>query len=169
MVRAATPVKRLPISASLTVLLATAGCTALPTSISAPLGIGTSAPQQIAVAWSKEVGYIPDPTKNGAPSAAILGRLYIFSGDKSGKPITSEGNLVVELFDDSVPMGAQGSKLLEQTVFPADVFATLVSKDQIGIAYTIGVPCPTEARLVHLSTRFEPANGGKPLVYSSEV
>jgi len=147
--------------------IAAAGCTAIDKTVPAIFSVAPS-PKQVEVVWSKQVQLIPDPLHGGAPNPAITGRMYVFGGDNSGKPIFADGKLTVELYDDTTAT-VQGPKLIEQVNFPADVLARQQSKDQLGSAYAIGVPCPPGARRVHLSTRFELATGGKPLVYSSEV
>jgi hypothetical protein len=128
-----------------------------------------SGPHRVDVVWSKHVEQIPDPTRNGAPSPAVTGHLYVFSNDKSGKPIAAEGKLTIELFDDGAAGNGPGTKLLEQTIFPPDVLARLKTQDQLGIGYSIGVPCPAAAQRVHLAARFEPAGAGQPLSSISEV
>src|SRR5437868_5837182 len=145
MVRSTATLKLAIVGTALGAGLLSAGCLGLETRSWPSL---TAATPQVAVMdmfWYRDVKRLPDPTRNGAPSLAIGGRMYLFSSDKHGKPILGDGGVVVELFDDAPAEGA-GPKLLETTNFPPEVLATMASPDSIGNGYSLVVPCRPEYR-----------------------
>ena len=130
------------------------------------MGVGSSSAVAMDMFWYREVKHLPDPTKHGAPSAAIAGRMYLYNSAKRGKPIEGDGKVVVEVFDDA-PTDGSGAKLLQTVNFPPEVLATMKSSDMIGIGYTLVVPCEPSYKKVHLVARYEPKSGS-PFFFTSE-
>ena len=177
MVRATSTViagtKRVGAAGLLAVLLLNAGCFGLDkrswfsSKPDAPLPAN-----HMEVMWYKQVRYIPDPTKGGVPSAAIAGRMYLFEGDGErlgGAPMAGDGNLVVEIYDDSKPVGRDGAQPVETTNFPKAILPKLLQKDALGGegGYTLLIPCPPDLTQVHITVRLEQPKPGIPLFASS--
>ena len=67
---------------------------------------------RLTAAFSNKVFYAPDPTRGGDPVPGLLGRLYIFSTDEA-VPIAAEGDLVVDVWDNSPKINGGKPQLIE--------------------------------------------------------
>ena len=65
-----------------------------------------SVPCQVVAAWNPGVVFTPDPVHDGAQTAGLVGRIYLF-GPEIGCPLTGDGSLMVDLYDDTA--GPAGS------------------------------------------------------------
>jgi hypothetical protein len=110
-------------------------------------------PCQIATTWQSRVMFTPDPTKNGSPTAGLAGRLYLF-GPEISFPMTGDGSLVVDLYDET-----KGQPVIqEQWRFDAQTLKRLLKKDMIGWGYTVFLPWSgykAEITKVRLKVRYE--------------
>jgi hypothetical protein len=130
--------------------------------------LGLSEPVcQIVATWTPEVMFAPDPTKQGAPTPGIAGRVYLF-GAEVKTPLVGNGTLVVDLYDDAPLAAGKPAVLLEEWRFNKETLKTLCRKDAIGWGYTIFLPWGTyrpDITQVHLQMHYD-APGAMP-VYSA--
>ncbi|WP_020475522.1 hypothetical protein [Zavarzinella formosa] len=138
----------------------------LPAPKPAPL-VGNMAPPKpgeaarLTAAFSNKVIYAPDPTRGGDPVPGLLGRLYIFSTDE-GVPIIVDGELVVDVWDNSPQANGGKPKLLEVWHIDKDSFAKFRKRDIIGEGYSIFLPWSTynvDVRQINMIARFSGTDG----------
>jgi hypothetical protein len=114
-------------------------------------------PCQIVATWQNRVMFTPDPTKNGAQTPGLAGRLYLF-GPEISFPMTGDGGLVVDLYDET-----KGQPVIqEQWRFDPGTLKRLLKQDQIGWGYTLFLPWSgyrAEITKVRLRLRYEPPHG----------
>ncbi len=118
-------------------------------------------PASVVAAWSPKVTLTPDPANGGVPAPGLAGRVYLF-GPMADFPLTGDGTMTIELFDDTPRNGQPSSVHLEQWQFDAVTMKRLLKKDAIGMGYTVFLPWGSyrpDVRQVHLSLRFDPTNG----------
>jgi hypothetical protein len=136
---------------------------------------------QVVPIWNNQVAFIPDPTQRGAPAPGLAGRIYLF-GQELGTPMTTDGTLVVELYDETPPpeqrrRAADGRPLpLEVWQFDKDTLKRLLCKDAFGWGYTVFLPWANyrpDIMQVRLRTCYTTPQGiplyseGDPLALSS--
>lgn len=119
---------------------------------------------QVVVTWKNYVHFTPDPTKGGAPTPGIAGRMYLF-GTSIDRPRVGDGGVVVDLYDET-PLASGGQAImLEQWRIDPVTLSKLRRRDPIGEGYTLFLPWATyrpEIKQVRMNLRYEP-NGGIPL------
>lgn len=116
---------------------------------------------QVVAAWSNKVTYTPDPARQGVPAPGIAGRIYMF-GQELGHTQTGDGDLVIDLYDDTPRGGQPSSVQLEQWRFDRATLKRLIRRDMVGWGYTIFLPWGSyrpDVSKVHLAVRYEPAKG----------
>lgn len=121
-------------------------------------------PASVVAAWNPKVTYTPDPANGGVPAPGLAGRVYLF-GTTPDFPVTSDGTMTVELYDDTQRPGQPAGGQLETWQFDAATMKRLLKKDAIGIGYTVFLPWGSyrpDVKQIHLSLRFEPT-GGTPI------
>jgi hypothetical protein len=127
--------------------------------------LGLSEPVcQVVATWTPEVLFSPDPTKRGAPTPGIAGRVYLF-GPEVKTPLVGNGSLVVDLYDDAPLAQGKPPVQLEQWRFDKDTLKNLCRKDAIGWGYTIFLPWGTyrpDITQVHLQVHYD-VPGAMPL------
>jgi len=145
--------------AALAVMMS-AGCGSLLTlchNAKPPTGVVCS----IAPTFENSVIQVSDSANEGAPLRGLKGRLYLF-GNEAATPITCEGDLWVDLYDDRPTLTGGPPKRLERWQFPKEVMDRLLRKDLIGWGYTIFLPWVNTYRpditLVHFHVGFQPHN-----------
>lgn len=117
----------------------------------------TGAPCHVVTTWKNQVYFTPDPTRGGAPSPGLVGRIYLF-GKEVSYPIACQGSATVDLYD-CTPVPGRGPVLIEQWRIDKDTLARLLHKDGIGWGYTLFLPWGTyrpDLRFVQMRLRFEP-------------
>jgi hypothetical protein len=121
---------------------------------------------QVIATWQNHVLFAPDPTRAGEPSPGLAGRLYLF-GKQIDFPLTGNGQLVVDLFDES-----SGEPVLqEEWRIDAATLDRLLRKDVLGWGYTLFLPWKNyrpEICKVRMRCRYEPAKGS-PLFCEAPV
>jgi len=118
-------------------------------------------PATVVATWSNRVSYVPDPANNGLPTAGIAGRVYFFT-ETPNYPVSVDGSIVVDLYDDTPRNGQTASTHLEQWRFDPATLSRLYKKDMIGMGYTLFLPWGTyrnDIKNIHLAVKFEPVNG----------
>src|SRR5262249_49915429 len=83
---------------------------------------------QVVATWYPEVVFTPDPAHNGEPSPGLAGRVYLF-GSEVGAPLTGDGSMVVDLYDDAPADKTRGSLPLEEWRLDQDTLACLKRQD----------------------------------------
>jgi hypothetical protein len=132
------------------VLALSAGCASLPWQTWQMDGV----PCQIATTWQSRVMFTPDPTKNGAQTPGLAGRLYLF-GPEISYPMTGDGALVIDLYDETKGQAV----MLERWQFDAETLKRLLKKDMIGWGYTLFLPWgqyTPDITKIRLKARYEP-------------
>lgn len=133
--------------------------------------------------WFKQVQFVPDPLNQGMPTPAISGFVFFYPAQpthsgtstaaKPAQSVAVEGDLIVEMYDDTMRASGQQPKPLDRIVFPAAVLATRQQVDpNLGLGYSISFPWSSynrDVKQVHFVIRFEPADGGAPLMSSSSI
>jgi hypothetical protein len=125
----------------------------------APTGTGVC---RVAAMWSNQVVFTPDPVHGGNPVPGLAGRVYLYDNPKN-PPISSEGMLVVDLFDMTKATPEVAPVPLEEWRIDKDTLSRLQIKDDLmGWGYTVFLPWSTyrpELNMVQLRIRFEPSKG----------
>jgi hypothetical protein len=120
----------------------------------------TGIPCEAVLACNPEVIYKPDPANRGAPTPGLGGRMYLF-GEGSDCPLTGDGCVVLDLYDDTHPAGNNPIPLEEWRIDRATL-KRLLRRDAVGWGYTLFLPWGTykpEITQVQLRLRYEPVNG----------
>jgi hypothetical protein len=155
-----------PLALALTALGFAPGCVTLNTLVSGGECPPTGVPCQVVATWHKYIVWTPDPVNGGVPTPGLAGRLYLF-GPEIGRPIVSDGSLVVDLYDHTA--GGQ-PVLLEEWRIDSDTLRRLLRRDPIGWGYTLFLPWGTynpAITRVELKVRYHPVNGIAPLYAQS--
>jgi hypothetical protein len=125
----------------------------------------------IEAVWLKEVIMAPDIQRNGAPAPGLAGKLYIFGPDV-GKPKLVEGNVIIDLYDDT-PRGENSTpRHIEQWRFEGNTLAPFLKRDLVGDVYSLLLPWGTysrDIRRVHFAVRYEPANAAPVTTTSGTI
>ncbi|MDB5307296.1 MAG: hypothetical protein JWO38_1498 [Gemmataceae bacterium] len=112
---------------------------------------------ELALAWHNRVTYLPDPSKNGAMGAGLVGQMFLFGPGLQFAP--ANGKLSVEMFDDTTP----GGRRLGGWTFDKDTMRKLITMDErFGKSYALFLPWPDykpEVTRVRLSARYDPESG----------
>ena len=150
---------RLGAVAPLMVLLA--GCVALdknPDCPEAPPAAGS--PCQVASFWDTRIHLTSDPTRNGAQTPTLAGRVYLW-GPQMDLPVTGDGSLAVVAYDGSAPIGPNAVPLQAWQFDPVTLHR-LLRKDMVGWGYTLPLvwpDLPPTLMRVQLRVCYQPANG----------
>ena len=118
-------------------------------------------PASVVATWNPKVIYTPDTANGGVPSPGLAGRVYLF-GPTPDFPLSGDGAMTIELFDDTPRNGQTSSAKLETWSFDAATMKRLMKRDAIGMGYTVFLPWGSyrpDVRQVHLSLRFDPTAG----------
>jgi hypothetical protein len=111
--------------------------------------------------WGDRVAYLPDPTKNGAEGAGIVGQMFLFSPDM--KFVTADGSLTVEMYDDTGRAGRREPVFLGKWTLDKDTLRRLVTSDERwGKCYALFLPWPdykADITRVKLSARYDQEGG----------
>lgn len=127
-----------------------------------------AAPCEVVVAWNPEVLFRPDPAHRGTPTPGLGGRMYLFTAGNNC-PITGDGCMVVDLYEDLSP---NATVPLEEWRFDKDTLKRLLRRDAVGWGYTLFLPWGTykpEIKQVQLRLRYEPVKGAPLYAESSSV
>jgi len=130
--------------------------------------LSAPAPCEVVVAWNPEILFRPDPAHRGAPTPGLGGRMYLFGGG-SDCPLTGDGCVVVDLYEDVDP---KASVPTEEWRLDRDTLKRLLRRDAVGWGYTLFLPWGSykpEIKQVQLRLRYEPAKGTPLYAESSSV
>jgi hypothetical protein len=124
---------------------------------------------QVAATWYPEVVSTPDPTKRGAPTPGLAGRMYLF-GTEVAAPLVGDGSVRVELYDDTHAEPGKPQIPLEVWNIDKVTLDRLKRRDPVGWGYTLFLPWGSykpEITRVHLRLCYKPAKGA-PLYHEGE-
>jgi hypothetical protein len=125
--------------------------------------VPTGTPVQIGATWQPFVVFGTDPTREGASTPGLAGRLYVCS--QTGLPIGAPGNVEVRLYPDPPNPGAPDTPLEIWKIDSATLRSKL-QRDMAGWGYSLQLPWGTykpELTHVRMTVRFDPCNGSLPL------
>jgi hypothetical protein len=100
----------------------------------------TGTVSQILPMWQKQVAWSPNPLNNGAPVAALTGRIYLMAADSSGTTLEGDGTLEVVAYDCADPAHPAA---IEGWRFDQETLKRLLSKDGLGWGYSLIMPWGT--------------------------
>lgn len=168
--RCESPPSRLWLLPVLACSLPSAACVSLPSHHAAdrpPVGV----PLHVVTTWEPHVVTASDVVHDGAPLPGLAGRVYLFGA--SGCPITTEGSLKVELYNDAGAAPSGQPVRVGGWNFDAATLKQLLRKDIVGWGYTVFLPWDNfnpAITHVHFKVCFTPKHGtplyeqGSPLV-----
>src|SRR5262249_44240121 len=109
------------------------------------VGKGTTPKGQMVMMeamWQNRIAYLPDPARNGAPGAGLVGQLLLYGPD--WKVATPEGPLTVELYDETPRPGRPPeSSFLGRWTFDKDTLRNLrLTDERWGPCYGLFCPWP---------------------------
>ena len=114
--------------------------------------------------WRDKVEYLPDPTKNGAMGAGIVGQLFLYGPDM--KFVDANGTLTIEMYDETVKAGRAEPIFLGKWTFDKEVLRRLITVDERwGKSYALFLPWPdykADITRVSLKVRYD-QEGGFPI------
>jgi hypothetical protein len=124
-------------------------------------------PCQVVSLWPPEVRLAPDPVHQGQNNPGLVGRVYLFGSD-FGWPVTGDGSLVIDLFDET----SGQSFLLEEWRFDNGNLKKLLRKDGLGWGYTVFLPWGTyrpEIAKVRLRVAYRPPAPTALPIYAADT
>jgi hypothetical protein len=132
-----------------------------------PVGV----PCKLALQMKPELVETQDSVNGGAQLRGLAGRVFLIQDLATAHPITCDGELIVDLYDDR-PTTAGGQPVrLERWVFSDPILKQLIRKDATGWGYTLFLPWVKTYRpditLVHLQAAFTPKGSVVPLFENS--
>jgi hypothetical protein len=116
---------------------------------------------QVAVTWDKTIAFVPDFTHGGAMTPGLMCRVYLIGAD-GAVPVAGDGNISIDLYDDTPLIAGGQSVLKEKWNLDNDTLKGCMRKDLVGWAYTLFLPCATyslDIKQVHLMVRYTPVHG----------
>jgi hypothetical protein len=123
------------------------------------------------VLWRDRVEYLPDPTKNGAMGAGIVGQMFLY--DREMKFVNADGSLTIEMYDESHRIPGVEPKFLGKWTFSKDVIRQLITVDERwGKSYALFLPWPdykADISRVRLAGRYEQDGGHTVYIQPSTV
>jgi hypothetical protein len=112
---------------------------------------------EIAVAWRNYIDYLPDPTKEGKNGPGIAGQMFLFG--PGGTPVSAEGTLTVDLYDETPRPAGQPGLVRQNYVFPKEVLKQLRTTDErFGKCFVVFLPWPEyrpDVTRVRITTRYD--------------
>jgi Bacterial type II and III secretion system protein/Polysaccharide biosynthesis/export protein len=109
--------------------------------------------------FQTKVCYADDILHPNRQIPGLMGRVWVFS--QTFEAVKADGTIIVEMYDQN-PEAKGKPQCLSVWKFDAAVLAQLESKDNIGLGYSLFLPCdPGAARVdrVKLSVKYEPRTG----------
>jgi hypothetical protein len=120
-------------------------------------------PAEFAVAWQNKIEYLPDPTRNGALGAGLVGQMFIYGGWPKYEPADANGVLTVDLIDETPRLPGQPAAVPERWQFSKEMLRNLRTvDDRFGRSYVLFLPWPSyrpDIVRVRLAARFDPEAG----------
>jgi hypothetical protein len=117
---------------------------------------------EIAVTWRNRIGYLPDPTKNGAVGAGLVGQLFLFGGQNL-QFVVADGTLTVDLVDETPRPPGQAAATPERWQIDKNTLRNLRTMDEtFGQSYVLFLPWPAyraDITRVKISARYDPEHG----------
>src|SRR5262249_1844111 len=114
-------------------------------------------PSRVIACWNKNVEYGTDPVSQKT-IAGVAGRAYLLD-ETSTYPLTGDGQMSVELWDDSERAQGGASKKLEIWNIDPETLKKQVHKDYMGAGYTLALPWSSyrkEITHIHMAVHYQP-------------
>ena len=112
----------------------------------------------VLATWDNSVVTAPDPTRGGAKTIGLTGRVYVFDG-KNPAPVLADGMLCMSLWDHSRPE----PKHVDSWIFDSTTLQKLAKPDTFGDGYTLFLPWlanySPDVQKAYIVLRFIPASG----------
>jgi hypothetical protein len=109
--------------------------------------------------WNPHVLMVPDSANNGRPTAALSGRVHLFSRE-ANSPIAANGQLVVSVFEVEPGAGTDTKSVpLETWKITSDCMKLSIAKDIVGWGYSVTLPWNTyrpDIEKVELEVKYLP-------------
>ena len=127
--------------------------------------LGAAPPQatELAVTWQNRIAFLPDPTKNGASGAGIVGQMFLFAAGPKMPFAPADGKLTVTMFDESPGRAAATPVQLGSWTFDKETLRRLITVDErFGKSYALFLPWPDyrpDTTRVKLTVRYDPDRG----------
>lgn len=125
---------------------------------------------EVATAWRNKIEYLPNPAAGGAMQPGLAGQVFLYTAE--AKPAVANGNLIVDLIDETPRPPGVPPLTPERWEFKKDVLKNLRTLDErFGECYVIFLPWPTyrpDVTHIRLRVRYEPEGGGFP-IYAPET
>jgi hypothetical protein len=117
---------------------------------------------EMAVAWRNRIGYLPDPSRNGAMGPGIAGQLFLY-GPPNLQPAVADGTLTVDLVDETPRPPGQPAATPERWQFDKVTLQKLRTVDETwGKSYMLFLPWPaykSDITKVRIAVRYDPDHG----------
>ena len=114
---------------------------------------------RMVTTWKKQVQFGNNPMTSES-IAGIMGRVYLFESEPNA-PLTGEGTIAVDLFDESRSDGARREPIEHWDITP-DILPKLLQKDAIGQGYSLSLPWSSyrpDIKRVQMQVRYTPKTG----------
>jgi hypothetical protein len=136
----------------------------LPSMLGGGGGASGPAASEISVAWQNRLAHLPDPTRNGAAGAGLVGQMFLFGSGPKMPFAPADGKLTIELYDESPrPGGPAEPTRLGIWTFDKETLKKLVTTDErFGKCYALFLPWPDyrpDITRIKLTTKYEPDSG----------
>jgi hypothetical protein len=115
--------------------------------------------EEIGIGWRNRVAYLPDPARNGAPGAGLVGQLFLFGGPKQSF-VDADGTLTVDLIDETPRPAGQKPATPERWQFSKELLLKMRTVDEtFGKSYVLFLPWPAykpDITRVRIAARYDP-------------
>lgn len=117
---------------------------------------------ELQVAWRKQIGHLPDPTKNGVPVPGVVGQMFLYGGPMM-EFVEANGVLTIDLVDDTPRPDGRPAAKAERWQFPKEVLRRMkTGNETFGKSYVLFLPWPDyrpDITRVRVSARYDPEDG----------
>jgi len=118
---------------------------------------------EITILWRNKIDHLPDPTRNGAMGAGLVGQLFLFGPGMQFAP--ADGKLTVALYDETARAPGQAAAEPQVWEFTKETLKSLMTPDErFGMSYALFLPWPSyrpDVTSIRIAARYEPEQGNK--------
>jgi hypothetical protein len=137
---------------------------AKPSALARTIGLSkpTMPASEMQVAWRKQIAHLPDPTKNGALGAGVVGQMFLFGGPRM-EFVEANGVLTIDLVDDTPRSAGTPPVDAKRWHFPKEVLRKMKTGDEtFGKSYVLFLPWPeyrSDVTRVRVAARYDQDDG----------